>query len=181
MTTIIQNTWIEDDDKDLLDYIKNNNIKAEYLSEEEILKLNPATIDVLFANTSVIQKLIDKSHIPPCYPDEFKELYFREIAIIKAKDVYKLNKKCFVKPYDNNKCFESHIIKSAHGVNFLLNDLKEHNISEDDNLYCCQYVNFVNEHRLFIENGKLCGMVDSTEFLIHSEKAKSITPPQEFI
>ena len=46
--------------------------------------------------------MIDKKNILNCYLEEFNDLYFRNIDKMKVKELGKLNKKCFVKPYDNN-------------------------------------------------------------------------------
>lgn len=64
---------------------------------------------------------------------------------------------------------------------FLQNDLINNNITKDDQLYVCDIVEFVNEFRLFIENKKLAGIVESTNFIVSYDKAKSIDPPQNFI
>jgi hypothetical protein len=177
---IIQNTWSGDDDKDLLDYVKIKNMKVKFLSKEEILQLSVEEIEVLFADTTIMQQIIKKK-FTNCYPTQFNELYLRNIEIMKVKDLKNLNKKCFVKPYNNDKSFESHIIRSENDVKFLLDDIKKNNILEDENVFVCQLVNFVNEYRLFIANNKVCGIVNSTDVLIHKDKAKHFDPPSDFI
>jgi hypothetical protein len=179
--TIIQNTWIEDDDDDLLNYVKLNNIPTKILSAEEILKLNISEIDVLFADTSVVQKLINPMCVPECYPEVFNKLYNRKIQTICAKDAFNIKTKCFIKPYDNNKSFNAHIIKSAIDIEFLKRNLEDNNIDENSKVYMSSLVNFVNEFRLFIGNGKIYGMVESTDLLIEPNKVKIMEPPVEFI
>lgn len=56
--TVIQNTWNEEDDKDLLNYVKVKNINTLFLSEDEILKMDNSKIDALFCDTSIVQKKI---------------------------------------------------------------------------------------------------------------------------
>ena len=107
--TIIQNTWMGDDDVDLLNYVKFNNIPTKFLSVEEILELNISEIDVLFADTCVVQKLINPICVPECYPEVFDKLYHRKIQTICAKDAFNIKTKCFIKPYDNNKSFNNYI------------------------------------------------------------------------
>jgi hypothetical protein len=65
MEIIIQNTWNEEEDKDLLDFIGE---KAIVLSEEEILEKDIKKICVLFADTRIIQSLISHQKIPETYP-----------------------------------------------------------------------------------------------------------------
>jgi hypothetical protein len=179
--TIIQNTWMGDDDVDLLNYVKFNNIPTKFLSVEEILELNISEIDVLFADTCVVQKLINPICVPECYPEVFDKLYHRKIQTICAKDAFNIKTKCFIKPYDNNKSFNAHIIKSAIDIEFFKRDLEDNNIDENSKVYISSLVNFVNEFRLFIGDGKIYGMVESTKLLIDPNKAKSIEPPAEFI
>jgi hypothetical protein len=179
--TIIQDTWTEDDDIDLLDYVKKNNIDTKFLSEGEILNTDLSKINVLFSDTDIVQKMINPQCVPNCYPNVFKELYDREIKIVKVKDLLNLDKPFFVKPLENDKSFEAHIIKTNYDIQFMVDDFKEKNINDDDNVYYSSLVNFVNEYRLFIGHKKLYGMVESTELLIDPSKAKSVVPSQEFI
>ena len=105
MTTIIQDTWNEEDDQDLLEYLKKEKPNYRALDKKSILALNPLTIEVLFASTAIIQKILPNVEVPNTYPDCFASLYHRNIKKIKLQECSNLNFPFFVKPYDNNKSF----------------------------------------------------------------------------
>ena len=86
--TVIQDTWDEEDDVELLDFVSNNKITTKYLSDSEILNIRLSDINVLFCDTHIIQKMINPKYIPNCYPDIFNSLYNRNIQKIQFKDLY---------------------------------------------------------------------------------------------
>ena len=179
--TVIQDTWNEEDDIELLNYVTDKKLKTKYLSENEILNTNISNIDVLFCDTDIIQKKINPKLVPDCYPSEFKTLYNRDIQKIKLKNLNDIQKPYFVKPYENNKSFDARRIYNNDNHKYLLEDLSELNFTQEDYLYVCAIVEFINEFRLFIGNGKIYGIVESTDILINSKKSVSIKPPQEFL
>ncbi len=180
MPVIIQDTWTEEDDIDLLEYVDKNEMHVRFLSGKEILAEKSTDIDVLFADTSIVQEMISKD-TPVCYPDTLSKFYNREIKVLRVKDLANVKKPYFVKPYKNNKNFEAHIVKTGDDYEFMLKDLEEHRVSEDDYVYWSNLVNFVNEYRLFIGRNQLYGMVESTHLLIDPSKARSVKPPDELI
>jgi len=130
-TVIIQDTWNEHDDIDLLEYINQFNVKT--LSRNDILNLDIKDIykcEVLFCDTSIIQLLINKyiinslhinKLIPSCYPQSFALYYNRNIESIYLKDLSNIDNypyPYFVKPFENNKLFEAHIVKNEKIINF---------------------------------------------------------------
>ena len=179
--TVIQDTWNEEDDIELLNYVADKNLKTKYLSEKEILNTNITNIDVLFCDTDIIQKKIKSELIPNCYPLQFKTLYNRNIQKIKLENLNDIQKPYFVKPFENNKSFDARRIYNDENHKYLLEDLSELNFKENDYLYICTIVEFVNEFRLFIGNNKIYGVVESTDILINSKKSVSIKPPEEFL
>ncbi len=179
--TVIQDTWNEEDDIELLNYVADKNLKTKYLSENEILNTNITNIDVLFCDTDIIQKKIKSELVPDCYPLQFQTLYNRNIQKIKLKNLNDIQKPYFVKPFENNKSFDARRIYNDENHKYLLEDLSELNFKEDDYLYICTIVEFVNEFRLFIGNKKIYGVVESTDILINSKKSVSIKPPEEFL
>ena len=179
--TVIQDTWDEEDDVELLEYVSNNKITTKYLSDSEILNIRLSDINVLFCDTHIIQKMINPKYIPNCYPDIFNSLYNRNIQKIQFKDLYDIKKPYFVKPYENDKSFEAHKIRNNRDYKFLLEDLQQHNILDNDYLYISNIVEFINEFRLFIGKNKIYGGVESTDILINSEKSVSINPPEDFL
>ena len=179
--TVIQDTWNEEDDVELLNYVADKNLKIKYLSENEILNTNISNIDVLFCDTDIIQKKIKSELVPNCYPLQFKPLYNRDIEIIKLKNLNDIQKPYFVKPYENNKSFDARRIYNNDNQEYLLQDLSELNFTQENLLYVCAVVEFINEFRIFIGNGKIYGIVESTDILINSKKSISIKPPQDFL
>lgn len=179
--TVIQDTWNEEDDMELLNYVADKNFKTKYLSENEILNTNISNIDVLFCDTDIIQKKIKSELVPNCYPLQFEALYNRDIQKIKLKNLNYIQKPYFVKPYENNKSFDARRIYNNDNQEYLLQDLSELNFTQEDLLYVCAVVEFINEFRLFIGNGKIYGIVESTDILINSKKSISIKPPQDFL
>lgn len=179
--TVIQDTWNEEDDIELLNYVADKNLKTKYLSENEILNTNISNIDVLFCDTDIIQKKIKSELVPDCYPLQFEALYNRDIQKIKLKNLNYIQKPYFVKPYENNKSFDARRVYNNDNQEYLLQDLSELNFKENDYLYVCAVVEFINEFRLFIGNGKIYGIVESTDILINSKKSVSIKPPQDFL
>ena len=184
--TVIQDTWNEEDDIELLNYVADKNLKTKYLSENEILNTNIFNIDVLFCDTDIIQKKINQfnkviSLVPDCYPLEFETLYNRQIQKIKLENLNEIEKPYFVKPFENNKSFDARKIYNNDNHEYLLQDLAELNFTKEDFLYVSTIVEFINEFRLFMGNGKIYGIVESTDILINSKKSVSIKPPQEFL
>lgn len=179
--TVIQDTWNEEDDIELLNYVADKNLKTKYLSEKEILNTNITNIDVLFCDTDIIQKKIKSELVPNCYPKQFKTLYNRNIQKIKLADLNEIQKPYFVKPFENNKSFDARRIYNDENHKYLLEDLSEINFKENDYLYVCTIVEFINEFRLFIGNNKIYGVVESTDILINSKKSVSIKPPEDFL
>ena len=177
---VIQDTWNEEDDVDLLDYVSNKNLKTKYLSEDEILNTDISSMNVLFCDTDIIQKKIKSKFIPTCYPNEFSSLYNRNIKKIKFKELESIKKPFFIKPFQNDKSFDARKIYN-NNYNYLVQDLTELNFIDDDYFYVCDIVEFINEYRLFIGNSKIYGIVESTDILIDSKKAVYINPPKEFL
>ena len=177
---VIQDTWNEDEDIDLLDYISNKKLNAKYLSENEILNTDNSFINVLFCDTDIIQKKIEPIFVPNCYPCEFNSLYNRNIKKIKFKELDAVQKPFFIKPFENDKSFDARKVYD-NNYNYLIQDLKELNFLDDDYFYVCDIVEFINEYRLFIGNSKIYGIAESTDILINSKKAVSINPPKEFL
>lgn len=179
--TVIQDTWNEEDDIELLNYVADKNLKTKYLSENEILNTNITNIDVLFCDTDIIQNKIKSELVPDCYPLQFNTLYNRNIQKIKLKNLNDIQKPYFVKPFENNKSFDARRIYNDDNQKYLLQDLSELNFTDNDYLYVCTIVEFINEFRLFIGNGKIYGIVESTDILINSKNSISINPPKDFL
>jgi hypothetical protein len=174
---IIQDTWNEQDDQDLLNYMKNNKIEYQTLSRYDILNVNPYDYRVIFADTSIIQKLLDhKLQNYDCYHSVFKDFYKRSIEIVTYHDfIQNPTMDVFVKPYKNDKSFEAVIVENTSDLDLIKV------LDPSDLIYKCSRVTFVNEYRLFVYDYKKYHIIESSEFLISPNKIQKIEPDVNFI
>lgn len=192
---IVHSAWDDDDDLELINHIKSFNKPFKISSKQEILNEDPQNVEMLFCNTSVMQKYITKHNpnykVIDTYPEYFKNMYHRGIKIMKlnecVREYIKNNKPYFVKPYKNNKCFAGFVINNNND-NFSVYRLASYDntkinndISDSMDIYVCDPVKFVNEYRLFIGNNQIYGITESSQYLIDSIKVVSVDPPEEFI
>jgi hypothetical protein len=172
---IIQNTWIgEDDVKILFEHIKSN---YEYciMTKEEIYSITDmSSIDVMFADTTVIQKIM-KTEIFDCYPSCFNELYKRKIEIKEVKDLSH-SFPYFVKPCSNDKKFDGFVFERPSDIEYI----KKCVDNESYVVYVCDKVTFVREFRIFLSHDKVYGIQEYTEF-ISSQSNSNIKPPEKII
>lgn len=175
--SVIQNTWADEEDEELLIYFKDQNIKYSVLTDSEIYKENPVNIDVLFADTSVIQKYVSSYYnVPDTYPQELDHLYHRKIGKIKFSQCLSMEKPFFIKPCGNTKEFDAMRVTMNIDLDYLSSI-----VDKDDQVYCCDLVKFVNEYRLFIADNKIFAMKESSHYILDSDVIKSVEPPQEFL
>ena len=178
---VIQDTWTEEDDQELLEYCKKYN--TIILSKTDILKLNVNNIKVLFCATKIIQKLLTGYIIPDTYEKCFFEFYKRNIELKTLNDCYNIKMPFFVKPSANDKSFNAMIINSKSDLKYLNSFMSLDNI-----LYTSDIVKLKNEYRLFIGDKKLYGIANSSEYVTdfldletNYTKYFNIAPPTEFI
>jgi hypothetical protein len=178
---IIQDTWTEEDDQELLEYCKKYN--SVILSKKEILKLNINNIKVLFCATKIIQKILTGYIIPDTYEKCFSEFYKRNIQLKSLNDCYDVKIPFFVKPSANDKSFDAMVINKKSDLQYLSSFL-----SPDEILYTSDIIKLKNEYRLFIGDKKLYGIANSSEYIMdfldletNYIKYFNITPPLEFI
>jgi hypothetical protein len=173
MEIIIQDTWSEPDDEELIEYVRNNFI-LHTKTQEQILVLTCENIykyKCIFADTKIIQKILqDKYDVPICYPDCFTTIYGRKISLMMSDDLTNISKPIFVKPYTNDKDFESKIIKKD-------SDLES--IKLKTKVFVSEICNFVNEYRIFIADKKIFAIVNSGIYFM--DKSRPMDIPQDFI
>ncbi len=171
---IIQDTWNSEDDKDLLKYIDDNKIEHLILNKDEINEIVDINkYSVIFADTSIIQNILKKQGIHNdynSYDKLFEKFYKRKISIGTYDDLKMIEKPYFVKPYYNDKSFEAVIVEND-------TDLKL--IPKTGKIYVCEYVQFVNEFRLFISDYNKYNIVESSSFIISPNKIKKIKEIEE--
>lgn len=172
MKIVIQDTWREFEDLELIAYCRKNHelcIKSETDIQVEDQH------DCIFADTSVIQEKYGFEP-PATYPDCFSTLYHRDIRKIKASDFLALEKPMFVKPASNNKTFDGLVLnpKNKYDVAYLQK-------KTDSYIFACEVVDFVNEYRLFVLENEIHGIVESSFFVLPHDKVRSKQPPQNFL
>lgn len=167
MAVVIQNTWTEPDDAELRNFFDERKLQVKNLSPAEILKLSLAAIDVLFADTTVVQQLLlDRCtrvyKVPPTYPAFFDKFYHRKIERESISEALLRTGSFFVKPAAQSKCFDGFVVKTKFDRQHLLTVAS----SLAEQVYCCELVQFVSEFRLFIANHRMAGMTDCSKFVI---------------
>lgn len=178
---IIQDTWNEEEDKELLKYMDDNNIYYKTISKDDINSICVYEYDCIFMDTNLITQIcknnkIDIINYYSTYPIEFKELYKRDI--VKCNLTSQRERPYFIKPCeDNNKLFGGFVVNSEYDVQYIKEKLDK---QENQMVYICDCVEFMNEYRIFYEKGKVWGIVESTDFILDGEVMHD-KPPQEFI
>ena len=178
---VIQDTWNDEDDLELLEYCKKLN--TVILSKHEILELNINDIKVLFCETKIIQKLLVNYKIPDTYEKCFMDFYKRNIQLKSLKDCHNMEFQFFIKPSSNDKSFDATIINNKSDLECLNSFLSLNTI-----LYTSNVIKLKNEYRLFIGNNKLYGIANASEYVmdfldIENDGIKyfDISPPDDFI
>ena len=99
---IVQNTWVEEDDQELMTYLKENHLEFKFSSKEAILALTKQDLQttVLFCDSEVMLELYEKHGVEPLstYPKAFNHLYKRPIEKLTVKECLARPMPFFVKP-----------------------------------------------------------------------------------
>eukprot|EP01001_Neometanema_parovale_P009870 NODE_6109_length_879_cov_54.403439_g5878_i0.p1 GENE.NODE_6109_length_879_cov_54.403439_g5878_i0~~NODE_6109_length_879_cov_54.403439_g5878_i0.p1 ORF type:complete len:263 (+),score=56.15 NODE_6109_length_879_cov_54.403439_g5878_i0:69-791(+) len=169
---IVQDTWDEEDDQELLDFIKQSNVPLETLDEEQLLAVVPDPSVMVFADTAIIQA-ISKVPVVDTYPECFQPLYHRNIRVTKLP--VDLPMPYFVKPCGNNKAYGARMVRDAGDAELALD------AAQGEEVYVCDPVKFVSEHRLFLGLDKVWGVGEYSEFVLEESTTKSVPVPEEFI
>lgn len=164
---VVQDTWNEEDDQELRDYLEEQSNDLSYLSKEDILMLpQPSPDTVLFADSSLVQTILQtenrKDVIIDSYPDAFQHLYKRKIiktalaaASIATDFPY------FVKLQGSNKDFTARIVHSKEDHDGLVEEIGIHTP-----VYVCDVVDYVAEYRLFLTANDLVAICEYSEYMI---------------
>ncbi len=161
-------------------------IKYAESMEQEVIRINKYNIvkryeidkhniEVLFADTDVIQELIDPEKIPNTYPKEYNHLYHRSIKKVMFKECYNQTKPFFTKSF-KHKLFDGCMFNDGSDPH-----LDSLGVKKDTYVYMSTVVKFKNEYRLFIENKKIRGICDASDFILVKTLETPIEPPNEFI
>jgi hypothetical protein len=179
LKVLLQDSWDEPDDEELIVYLKQINADVTLVSEQDIKLYKSEDFDIVFLDTDLVHLMLGSVEVVPTYPECFKSLYYRNIEKKTIANCIKSTKSIFVKPLNNDKSFESIIFDPTDkwDVAYLL----EQEESSSSYVYCCDVVEFVNEFRLYVLNNKLHGIQESSDYIIDIEKIIRSTPPQEFL
>lgn len=170
---IIQSSWDEPEDEELHEFIKASGIPFQIMDEENLMTMQPLPSVMPFADTSIIQHLVDSRVVPDTYPDCFAPLYRRDISRGCLHDLTALKQlPLFVKPAAGHKAFDARVVRSAKE----LEKMAEHAQSEP--VYVCEVVEFVCEHRLFLGPGRLWGTGEYSDQVLGEEAivSSSVVP-----
>ena len=159
MSYVVDSCWDGEDDQELLDFLGKN---MTILSSEEISNLDMSKYNCIFCPTNLVQDKL-KSKVIPSYPEALKDFYGRRIQAMTIEEYNRMDhqfagKDVFIKPFGSSKLFDAQIFSA----NTLLS--VEH-FSKEPKIYVCEVVKFVNEYRIFYGNGKIYGVVDSSEYI----------------
>ena len=179
---ILQDSWNEEDDRELYDYLDSKDIKYQLMSANEISNLfinETINVEVIFCDTKIMKDYIIKNHLwlnIRKYPEFFNSVYNRKIKKLTLTEVKNKSFPYFVKPIDNDKDFGGMVVTNMLEKIYF----KSCVIDKLDNyqLYFSAIVKFVNEFRLFILDNKIYGITDCSKYLINPEDIITQSPPE---
>ena len=171
MKIVIQDTWTEEDDLELLEYVEKNH-ELVTLSEEELLKITDVNeYGCIFCDSVILQQILKNIYtVNQCYPECFAKLYNRNIKVMNSNELYGLTKPFFVKPYSNDKTVDSSIINTNSDIDYIEKNIK---------VYTSSICNFINEYRIFVSNKEVYSIVDSSSFIM--DNPVFMDCPKDFI
>lgn len=175
--TVIQDTWNEEEDQELLDYIEEKGLYVKTLSAENILKEDLMNFAVLFADTKIVQQVLPEYLAPNTYPICFKPYYRRSVKQMSFQDCLTVPKPFFVKPCGNDKEFDAMTVTADIDLEYLSSIIRD----AQELVYVCNIVEFVNEHRMFIAEGELFAIQESSEYILDKNIIERVEPPAKFI
>ena len=162
---IVQDTWDEEDDIELLEYLHSLPQSVQRLSKDEILKLkkNPTPRTMIFCDSYIIQKLLNAPDqvIVPSYPSELARFYGRKIILSKLGRVDSGIWPYFVKLAGSDKTTPARVIHSEKDDIELRSE-----ISTETIVYVSDLVDFVSEWRLFLSPDKMWGCQEYSEYIM---------------
>jgi hypothetical protein len=169
---VVQNTWDEDEDQELRDYLKGlaadngsqkSNVNLSYLTKEEILQLSPSPDTVMFVDSSLVQTLLQRKaiNVIDTYPAVFGHLYKRRITKTTLSSAEKMDFPYFVKLQGSDKNFAARVVHTSADHNALLEA-----VGSNTPVYLCDVVDFVAEFRLFLSPGRVWAVCEYSEYMI---------------
>lgn len=173
---VIQSTWDDEEDQELLAHVKASKKQLTILDEASIANISPATTRMVFADTLLIQRLFSELDclIPDTYPPEYNPLFKRIIKKTALSALLPTDYPVFVKPTGNGKHFDGRVLKTIKDAT-LIDD-------HDAELYACEVVQFVCEHRLFLGPNKVYGVREYSDNVLDPRLMKEgLTVPSQLV
>lgn len=172
---VIQSSWDEPEDEELHDFVRGSGVPFALADEDELLAMSPTASTMVFADTSIIQQIVDASVVPDTYSECFNPLYGRKIVrepLVAAS----CSPPFFVKPAEGHKLFDARMVRTLEAAQRVEADAKGMAV------YVCESVQFVSEHRIFLSPGRIWGVREySEEVLGEDDIVAGAGPPQDFL
>jgi len=172
---VIQSSWDEPEDEELHEFVRGTGLPVQLAEEDELLAMTPADSTMIFADTSIIQQIVDPSVVPDTYPDCFQQLYGRKIVkeiLVAASS----SPPFFVKPAAGHKAFDARLVRTLEEAQRVALKAKESEV------YICEAVQFVSEHRVFLSPGRIWGVREYSDEVLGGESiVAGNAPPQDFL
>lgn len=173
---VVDAAWDDEDDEELLAYIRSKGDPYSILEEEDIIKLDPSTLKAVYANTWTIQQLLKDYQVPDTCPIQFESLFHRKIDKMTLEQALStFTPPFFIKPATNDKTFTGFVFKGDN------DDAFQHCERATTLVYVAGVVEMLNEFRLFVVNNTLFGMVESTKHVMGKPNDQNGQPPPEFV
>jgi hypothetical protein len=157
MKCIVEEEW---EANDIIDYCINQGIEIIEMSSEKINGLESFEFfnQIVFCNTVTVQrnlKNLDLYYIiPNTYPQEFNDLYHRNIIKVDLNKLYTLEYPYFIKSTGNMKVIDGTVIKNQDDFTDLW---ITNNVLPDSSMefYVSDCVKFLSEKRVLLGNSKI--------------------------
>lgn len=160
---LVEDEWEADD---IISHCKDHGYEYKVLSQDEIRHLSVEEFleYVPFCSTLVVQsKLKEKGldHlIPDTYTAIFEDLYGRKITHITYKDLGSVSFPYFIKSAGNDKIIDGTVVTNKDELDDVwtnVSRINDVNPGPDMELYICDPISFMSEHRLLIGKSTIYG------------------------
>lgn len=195
---VVQSSWDEPEDDELHACIASTGMPCSRLDEDAIAALAPSRSPekMVFADSRIIQQLLgDSLAVVDTYPDCFRSLFGRQIKLARASDADLACESVpfFCKPAVGHKgSFQSRVVNTPEEAS---NAQRERG---DQDVYVCDVIDLVSEHRLFMSAplssgsdsssgaatpapARVWGSVEYSEHVLESDKIRARSIPAAFL
>jgi len=164
---IVQDTWNEEEDQELLAFIQSTGAALEILPAAAILRAAVEAKTMIFADTGLIQRMLGAGAVIDSYPDALAALFGRRIHQCTLADSSMPRLPFFVKKMGSDKDFAARVVHTPQDAQQCALE------AGGDTVHVCEYTDFVSEHRLFLSPGRVWGMCDYSEWMVGNRLANA--------